>query len=182
MNHNMNKIILTSLFLILGTAACAESESITEAPLEMNTDLMEKIVSRLDEGYQRQENFIVFNYADLDVTIVTDENANRMRVMIPVAETDGITEAMLIRIMQANFDSALDARYAIGQGILWGTFIHPMASLSPEDFLSGIGQTINIVKTFGTSFSSGAMTFGGGDSAELHRELIDELLKRGQAI
>ena len=81
--------------------------------------------------------------------------------------------------MQANFDSALDARYAIGQGILWSTFLHRMSSLTVEDFLSGIGQSINIVMTFGTTFSSGEMTFGGGDSNEIHRELIDELLRKG---
>jgi len=177
---------LCMIFIFLCAPAYAESEptieELAESQVIMNTDFMEKIVARLDPDYQRSENMIGFVYADLEITIVTDENANRMRVVIPIAETTGLKEAMLIRIMQANFDSALDARYAIGQGILWSTFLHPLSTLTPEDFLSGIGQSINIVKTFGTSFSSGAMTFGGGDSNALHRELIDELLKRGQAI
>jgi hypothetical protein len=31
-------------------------------------------------------------------------------------------------------------------------------------------------------FSGGALSFGGGDSGEIQRQLIDELLKRGQDI
>jgi len=39
--------------------------------------------------------------------------------------------------MQANFDSALDARYAIAKGKLWSAFIHPLSELNEEQFFSG---------------------------------------------
>jgi len=184
-NSLAKKLHMYKIFLILMLACAsvhAESDAVIPPAAEMNTDLIEKIVMRLDPEYVREGSMLAFQYADLELTIVTDENADRMRVVIPIAETAGINKDILVRIMQANFDSALDARYAIGQGILWSTFLHRLSSLSPEDLLSGIGQSINIVKTFGTSFSSGALTFGGGDSNEIHRALIDELLKRGQAI
>jgi hypothetical protein len=85
--------------------------------------------------------------------------------------------------MQANFDSALDARYAIAKETLWSAYIHPLSTLSDEDFLSGLGQTVNLVDTFGSSFSSGSSTFIGGDSSGLkEKELIKELLKKGKAI
>ena len=70
----------------------------------------------------------------------------------------------MLRIMQANFDSALDARYAIAQGKLWGTFIHPLSELSDLEFLIALGETANIVLSYGTSYSSGMFMFGGGDS------------------
>ena len=81
-----------------------------------------------------------------------------------------------MRLMQANFDSALDARYAIAQDTLWGVFIHSLSELSDDEFLTALGETVNIVLTYGTTYSSGLMIFGAGDSAEIQRrQLIDEL-------
>ena len=71
------------------------------------------------------------------------------------------------RILQANFDTALDARYAIARNVLWSTFIHPLSSLSDKEFLSGLGQAINIVINYGKSYSSGALSFGGEEVQNL---------------
>ncbi len=40
-----------------------------------------------------------------------------MRVLIPIEGTDDLLKDELLRLMQANFDSALDARYAIAQAL-----------------------------------------------------------------
>ena len=149
----------------------------------MTVDVLESIIKRLDESYARQENMLRFTYGGHRVDVITDQNSNRMRIVIPIARAAALSKAELYRVMQANFDSALDARYAIAQEILWSTFIHPLNSLTEEDFLSGIGQTINIVTSFGSTYSSGVITFGAGDSnGILQRELLDELRKRGQSI
>jgi len=149
--------------------------------LRMTVDDLELTIAVLDENYQRQGGMIRFNFAENDITIATDEAADRMRIIIPVLSSDQLDGELLHRLMQANFDSTLDARYAIAQGVLWSTFIHPLSSLTEEDFLSGIGQTINTANSFGTSFSSGELVFGGGDSSELQqRQLIDDLLEKGQ--
>ena len=46
-----------------------------------------------------------------------------------------------------------------------------------------MGQVINLGLTYGTTYSSGAMIFNGGDTAGnlQRRELIDRLLKKGLA-
>lgn len=149
----------------------------------MTPERIEAIVARIAEDYQADGNAIVFAFNELGVTIVTDAQADRMRVVIPIMPAAQLDEALLYRLMQANFDSALDARYAIAQGMLWSTFIHPLSSLNDEDLLSGIGQAINTAESFGTSFSSGALVFGGGDTTEMQRrELIESLKKKGQSI
>lgn len=149
--------------------------------LRMTVDDLELTIAVLDENYERRGGMMQFRFADQNISIATDDQADRMRVMIPIGPANQLDEALLFRMMQANFDSALDARYAIAQGILWSTFIHPLSSLTEEDFLSGIGQTINTAASFGSSFSSGELVFGGGDSNSVRqRELIDELLEKGQ--
>ncbi|PIW27424.1 MAG: hypothetical protein COW30_10655 [Rhodospirillales bacterium CG15_BIG_FIL_POST_REV_8_21_14_020_66_15] len=121
-----------------------------------------------------------FKVENTGVTVIVDEKADRMRILTAIAKTEQISAELYYRMMQANFDSALDARYAVAKGILWSAFIHPLGRLSDAQFLAGIGQTVNLAKTFGTSFTSGGLVFGGGDSAGLQaRKLIDKLLKKG---
>ena len=85
-------------------------------------------------------------------------------------------------MMQANFDTALDARYAVAQGRVWGIFIHPLGALERAEFLSGLAQTVNLARTYGTLYSGGAQVFGGGDSNGIYNELFGDLLNRGQDI
>ena len=93
-----------------------------------------------------------------------------------------MTAEEMERVMQANFDTALDARYAVAQGRLWGVFLHPFAQLERDQLISGLAQTANVAKTYGTLYSSGAAQFGAGDSGNLQRQLIERLLERGQDI
>ena len=81
-------------------------------------------------------------------------------------------------MMQANFDSALDARYAVAKGVLWSAYLHPLSTLKADDFVSGLAQVVNLAATYGSTYSSGALTFGGGDSSEL----INKLRERANSI
>lgn len=119
---------------------------------------------------------------DVPVIIVTDPNADRMRVMVAIRSAAGIAPAEMERMLSANFDTALDARYAVAQGRLWSVFIHPLASLEKNEFLSGLGQVVILALTYGSTYQSGALAFRGGDSAGAGRTLIEDLLKRGEKI
>lgn len=119
-----------------------------------------------------------FHVADLEVVVVYDVSADRMRILIPIGDAGEIEADEILRLMQANFDSALDARYAIANGTLWGAFIHPLSTLTDEEFLVGIGQTANVVMSYGTSYSSGLFIFGNGDSAEIERNRLIESLRQ----
>lgn len=176
-----------SLFVSNSIIAFAEPAQLstppTELPEVMTVDKLELIVKRLDERYVRDGNVIRFNYGDQAINLITDPSADRMRVIIAIADAEALDKELLYRILQANFDSALDARYAIARGILWSTFLHPLESLTEMDFIMGVGQAINIVTSFGTTFSSGVFTFGGGDSdAIIQKELLEELIRRGLSI
>ena len=67
-------------------------------------------------------------------------------------------------------------------GRLWSAFIHPLSPLEREQFISGVGQVVNLALTYGSLYSGGGMAFGGGDSGDLQRALIQELLKKGEPI
>ncbi|MEM7767302.1 MAG: type III secretion system chaperone [Pseudomonadota bacterium] len=158
-----------------------EADVIVPAEAEAAARLL-AFVSEIDPDAELQVNGAIFTIEETQLRLVFDLNADRMRIVTPVAPAADLSAEDLERLMQANFDSALDARYAIAQGAVWSVFIHPLSSLTTEDFASGIGQTVNLVRSYGTSFSSGAFVFGEGDSAEEQRRLVDELIEKGREI
>ena len=143
---------------------------------------MADILKALDPDTQQQGTGFQMTLGDVPVLIITDPLADRMRAMVPIRAAEGMSAEDLQRVMQANFDTALDARYAIARGRLWATYIHPLSPLEKDQLISALGQTVNIALTYGTAYTGGALSFGGGDSADLQRDFIDELLKRGQDI
>ncbi|MEO3414850.1 type III secretion system chaperone [Roseovarius sp. CAU 1744] len=162
------------------TLAAQEDPETAEPP--MTLERLGQIIEVLDAEAKTNGAAWQLTIADTMIFVITDEDADRMRAMTPIRRSEEVTPEEMIRLMQANFDSALDARYAIAQGTLWATFIHPLSPLEKDQFISGLGQAVNLVKTYGTLYSGGAMQFGGGDSNAIQRELIDELLKKGEEI
>jgi len=153
-----------------------------EAEPHMTLPRMAEIVQALDPDAQASGAGFSLVIDDIPLLIVTDVQANRMRAMVPIRSAETMTPEEMQRVMQANFDTALDARYAVAQGQLWGVFLHPFKELERDQLISGIAQTVNVAKTYGALYSSGAAQFGGGDSGNLQRELIERLLEQGQEI
>ncbi|MFN2334376.1 MAG: hypothetical protein ABR550_08130, partial [Wenzhouxiangellaceae bacterium] len=158
-----------------------------EAPVEppeksspsatMTGERLIALLGSLDPEAQRNGNGLQFSIGDRVHILIFDPEADRMRLMSPIAEAEILGPELMQRILQANFDSALDARYALAQGIVWSVFVHPLSTLN-EDFLaSALGQVHSAAETFGTTFSSGMLTYGGGDSQARIDELIEALEK-----
>ena len=141
-----------------------------------------QIVQALDPDVIARGPTLEFTLDDIPVIVIADPRADRMRAMVPIASADGLTEADFLRMMQANFDAALDARYAVANGRLWGVYVHPLSPLEKDQFISALVQTITIAKTYGTAYTGGAAIFGGGDSNNIYRELLKELQEKGEAL
>lgn len=168
------------------TSQEAEPEASTPEVLEgtMTLERINTIITRIDEtATQPKKGLWNFKVNETTLIIVTDETNDRMRIVIPIKSADELTKAELLRIAQANFDSALDARYAVAQGALWAVYIHPLRTLHDKQFISAIAQTVTTSLNYGKSYSSGAFVFGGGDSQGIIKdELIERLKKKGLAI
>lgn len=171
--------------LILAATLAASPLAAQQADIaepHMTMARMAEIVLALDENARPSGNGFEFTIDDVPVLIITDVRANRMRAMVPIASAESMTPEELLRAMQANFDSALDARYAVARGRLWGVFIHPLKELERDQLISGIAQTVNVAQTYGGLYSSGAAQFGAGDSSGLQAQLLQRLLDKGEDI
>ena len=101
---------------------------------------------------------------DIPLMIVTDERANRMRIMMPVRKFDKDKDKdLLLKLLKANFHSALDAKYAVNGDTIWSAFLHPLATLQEADLDNALNQVQTLRKNTGSSYSSGELQFGGGE-------------------
>lgn len=144
----------------------------------MTNDRLDAIIRKLDEHAERSGSTLSFTIGGRRLLLITDEQADRMRIMTPVADVGVVSSEASLRMLQANFDTALDARYAIALDKVWSAFIHPLATLTEDELLSGISQVATLAATYGTTYSSGALVFQGGDSADMYEQQHKE---RGSA-
>ena len=140
---------------------------------------LEVWVRGADPNAQRGGNTWEFSFQRRQALLVFDETAGRMRLMTPAADAKALAVSAVERALQANFDTALDARYAIAHGLVWSVFIHPLPTLTEADFASALRQVVTAAETFGSSYSSGELHFRGGD-AERSANPTDESPNRDE--
>jgi hypothetical protein len=96
-----------------------------------------------------------------------------MRVMSPVGEMRELDAEFLSLLLQANFDRALDARYALRGRELWSVFVHPLSTVASDDLGLIIDQVVALVKNTGSTYASTDLVFG-GDCEEETVDMLDE--------
>ena len=178
----MSRVLALGVLLVAIQTGALRAQA--EAPSEtgMTMARLAEILMAIDEETRAQGNVMELTIDDVPVLVIADPVADRMRAMVPIRAADGLDPEELMRLMQANFDSALDARYAVARGRLWGVFIHPLSPLEKDQLLSGLAQTVGVAQTYGTLYSGGASVFGGGDSNGIYRDLFERLQKKGQEL
>ena len=143
---------------------------IVKEELSMNVIKMKQILTSLNIEFEHNNNVISYSIQGFNMTIVFDINADRMRIVCPIAEVKNITKEHISQAMEANYHTALDARYAISNDIIWSVFIHPLSDLSEGLFKSAIEQTFYTAATFGKEYSSGALSFPKQESTDENKE------------
>ena len=131
----------------------------------MTPDLMIQTINQVSDHVQVNGNMVQFVFYNVTIVLIFDANADRMRLIAPIIEVDKLEENMLMQAMEANFHSALDARYAISNGMVWSAFVHPMSELSDAFFRIAINQVAVAHLTFGEQYTSSALVFGGSEGA-----------------
>jgi len=104
-----------------------------------------------------------FRFDGMEAFCQCQQNVDRMRIVAPVCTVQelGVEAPLYFKTMlEANYHSALDPRYALEQGIVMSAFLHPLRPLTEDQFQSALQQVIEMVRTFGDSFSSSGIVFG----------------------
>jgi len=129
------------------------------APLPMTLDRLEAILKNQVHSLQGPSGQWRFSLDGISMAMLTSVEHDRMRIIAPILEETRLTETQRKRVLEANFHTTLDARYATSDGVVYAAFIHPLSPLSPKELRSALRQVAQLVKTFGSTYSSGGLRF-----------------------
>ncbi len=134
---------------------------IQKDPSSMTQEELEQLVSKdinvtvLEE----EKGYVLFKYLGVKMALLSDEAHDRMRIISPITKYSNLAPNIKDALMNANFHSALDARYAVTEDTLYSCFIHPLSTLAKEDLNSALKQVCNLASSFGKTYSSGQLEF-----------------------
>ena len=155
---------MKKLFSSKSKTPATESSVNSATVVPMTNDRLDGLIRQTSKTVKGEAGYWQIKIGGRDVLVITDARHNRMRIMSPVAAQDQLNKDELIRLLEANFGSALDSKYALRDQTLWSVFTHPLAELSDEQFLDCMAQVANLADNFGRSYASSNLIFGGGSS------------------
>ena len=106
------------------------------------------------------------SYFGRPLLVITDSLANRMRIFSPIIAQEDLESGQLEKMLEANFHSALDAKYSLYTGYVVSVFTHPLQELSEKQLVDAMRQVVVLAETFGTSYQSTEMIFGSSREEE----------------
>jgi hypothetical protein len=127
----------------------------------MNNEKLELVLRRVATVLDGTPGYWRVELEGRELLAISDEQHNRMRIISPIIEIDKLDGDTAITVLAANFDRALDAKYAISQDILWSVFMHRLKELTEDQIEDGIHQVVALAQNFGSSYSSSNLIFGG---------------------
>jgi hypothetical protein len=141
----------------------------------MTLGTLGQLLDRLLEEKEGSEGFWHGQRDGVTIYVVADEEHDRMRIMSPIGEMRKADPGFLSILLQANFDRALDAKYALRKREVWSVFMHPMSTLVPDDLGTFIDQVARLVKNTGTTYASSDLVFGVDDETEARLDMDYEV-------
>ncbi len=127
---------------------------------KMNNKKIEKSLKKVTQELDGESGNWQVLYNDFPLFILTDESSNRMRIFTPILEEVELKVGQMKRMLEANFHSALDAKYSLYEGFVIGIYTHPLKELDETQMVNAMQQVVNLSKNFGTSYTSTDMQFG----------------------
>jgi len=117
-------------------------------------------------------------YGNRVVFILTDVAHNRMRIFTPIGAEEDLEVGQQKDMLEANFHSALDAKYSLYNGFIVSVYTHPLQELTVEQLTDALSQVVILANNFGSSYSSTDLVFGPSQSEGPAPEEEEDLDKR----
>lgn len=163
----MRRLLITHPLITFSLCCAIATGCVAVSPEAMSQHSLAKHIEEIAGGAEVSQNVVEFQYQGVGIACVSDGNHDRMRLLAPIVKLDAAEAAGLEILLIANFHTTLDARYAISDGIIYAAFLHPLSTLTRPQLESAIRQVAALTSNFGSSYSSGELTFGAGSGREI---------------
>ena len=128
----------------------------------MNDARIETLLRRMFPDLEGEPGIWRAPVDDFDLFITTDEDQDRIRIMIPVARAERADNDLLWVLLVANYDLAADARYAIHHDLVWCTFQQRLSWFTEPELHNAVNSVITLARNTGSTFSSTDLVVEGG--------------------
>ena len=155
----MGLLILAGAIL-LGEGPADQPTTVLPRSETMTIPLLQGLLKEVAQDLKGESGQWRFTYGGIDMAILTSVAHDRMRIIAPIGPETDVTDQQRQRMLAANFHSALDARYATSNGMVYAAYLHPLSPLQRDEVRSALHQVAQLVKTFGTTYSSSDLSFG----------------------
>ena len=161
----MNRPVMVGLLVLagvglLGAGPAHPQEHPPQVVPVMTVGTLQGILKEMVENLTGDNGQWRFTFGGVEMALLTSVPHDRMRIVAPIGSEAELTDQQRKRMLDANFHSALDGRYATSNGLVYAAYIHPLSPLRREEVQSALRQVAELVKTFGTTYSSGELSFG----------------------
>lgn len=145
---------------------CIKSYSQTTAEGGMTVEKMDSIFRSVAEEIDGKGGTWQLFYGNRIVFILSDEVHNRMRIFTPIGAEEELEADQQKAMLEANFHSALDAKYCLYNGFIVSVYTHPLIELTTNQLKEALAQVVILANNFGGSYSSTDLVFGLGEAQE----------------
>ena len=106
--------------------------------------ILERLFDPQDIKHDVEEAWQIKN-SQIHLLVILSEDRSWLRLLSPIA-TASEAQSLLPQLLEDNFDTTQEVRYAINQNVLWGVFHHRLESLTSEDLESAIVSLVTLVE------------------------------------
>lgn len=146
---------------------------------QMTETKLDEIIRKEAQDVKGKLGNWTMTYGDSPLVIISHAEANRMRIFAPVIEAKDMKRGEMEKMLEANFHSALDAKYCLYEGMVISVYTHPLKELTDEQLVGAMRQVVVLAATYGTTYSSTDLIFGGGFKEKAKPKVNESPTKTG---
>lgn len=117
-------------------------------PAEINSTLTELFGSAVEAiAYSTSETNTPISWqieaSNFRLLVLLSEDFSWLRILIPITSAQE-AQPFMEQLLEANFDTTQETRYALHQDVLWGVFQHSCEGLVASDFSRAVRQLLSL--------------------------------------
>ncbi|MEM9273853.1 MAG: hypothetical protein AAGA80_12925 [Cyanobacteria bacterium P01_F01_bin.143] len=84
-------------------------------------------------------------HQEMKILVVLSEDQSWLRILTAIAPIQEV-QPLLMPILEANFETTGEIRYALAENVLWAVFHHRLGSLIEDDFCHAISSLVSLAE------------------------------------
>ncbi len=112
--------------------------------LEIIEPILKQIFSQATLTHKTEDTWQI-DHDGIKILVILSEDKSWLRILTTIAPVQEV-QPLLTSILEANFETTGEIRYALAENVLWAVFHHRVSSLIEEDFVLAISSLVSLAE------------------------------------